>query len=163
MLHEQDISAASMSQSLQTIINNREDIPVAAVVGADADSVVAGGCLAGLGAAHKACLFRNMLQEVYFAGEELFVELDSMSPLFYLVEGSVRIADGNRDICYKHRGMLLSGDVLDIAAGRCLHTCIPAYTTYIHTYVRTCMHACIHAYLHILNPYVYTHTHTHTH
>ena len=131
MLHEQDMSAASMSQSLQTIINNREDIPVAAVMGADADSVFAGGCLAGLGAAHKAGLFRNMLQEVYFAGEELFVELDSMSPLFYLVEGSVRIADGNRDICYKHRGMLLSGDVLDIAAGRCLHT----YTTYIHTYI----------------------------
>ena len=62
-----------------------------------------------------------MLQEIYFEGEEIFHKLDSMSPMYYIVSGRVRLTE-NGNISWRDSGMLLGAEVLDIAAG------IPSYT-----------------------------------
>ena len=53
MLQQQDVAGLSMSHSIQTIINNREDVPVAAVEGAGPVTAFADGCLASLPASHQ--------------------------------------------------------------------------------------------------------------
>lgn len=115
-----------MSHSIHNIIQAREDVPAAAVVGADAESALRGGSLGCLSQAHQRALFANMFQEIIFQGEELFQELDSMSPLFYIVTGCVQVSD-SKGVVYKRMGELLAGEVLEIAAGMCL--CMSARAT----------------------------------
>jgi hypothetical protein len=50
-----------------------------------------------------------MLQEIYFDGEDLYQELDSMSPLFYIAQGSVRVIDSSGPVV-KHAGQLLAAE-----------------------------------------------------
>ena len=71
--------------------------------------------------------------------------MDSMSPMYYIVSGRVRLTE-NGNISWRDSGMLLGAEVLDIAAG------IPSYTHFslsvslshslTHTRVHT--HPCVH-------------------
>jgi zinc transporter ZupT len=100
-------------------VNSREDhdVPVASIVGAEPEALFEEGALSTLSSAQKKQLFDSMFQEMYFEGEEIFHKLDSMSPMYYIVSGRVRLTE-NGSISWRDSGMLLGAEVLDIAAGR---------------------------------------------
>ena len=64
--------AFGMSQSIKNMMVFREDIPAAAVVGAEATMAFAHGCLGCLSAAQQEGLFNQMLHELIYEGEDLF-------------------------------------------------------------------------------------------
>jgi hypothetical protein len=87
-----------------------------------------------------------VLQEMYFEGEEIFHKLDSMSPMYYIVSGRVRLTE-NGSISWRDSGMLLGAEVLDIAAGIPSYTQIFSLCLYLslsHTHMRVHTHLCVH-------------------
>ena len=75
--------------ALQRMVRVFESIPADAVVGADPEDLCVNSALAALTPAQRSIIHGAMMQENFALGEIILTELDSMSPVYLVLAGTV--------------------------------------------------------------------------